>query len=59
MIDKLQTVIARYDDLAKLMSHPDAMADMKAFTKIAREHKAMEDLVDKSQKYLIFQQKGQ
>ena len=52
MIEKLQTVIARYDDLAKLMSHPDAMADMKSFTKMAREHKAMEELVEKSQRYL-------
>ena len=52
MIDKLQAIIARYYDLTKLMSHPDAMTDMKAFTKMAREHKAMEELVDKSQKYL-------
>ena len=52
MIDKLQTVIERYDELAKLMSHPEAMADMKAFTKMAREHKAMEKLVGKSKKYI-------
>jgi peptide chain release factor 1 len=52
MIDKLQTVIARYNDLAKLMSHPDAMTNMKTFTAMAREHKAMTELVDKSQKYL-------
>ena len=30
MIDKLQTVLARYDELAELMNLPDAMQDMKA-----------------------------
>ena len=51
MIDKIQTIIARYDELGDLMSQPDAMADMKAFTKLAREHRAMKELVEKSQKY--------
>lgn len=52
MIEKLQAIIARYDDLAKKMSCPDAMADMKTFTKMAREHKAMNELVEKSHKFL-------
>ena len=45
MIDKIQTVIARYDELGDLMSQPDAMTDRKAFTKLAREHRAMKELV--------------
>ena len=52
MIDKIQTVIARYDELGELMSQPDAMADMKSFTKMAREHRAMKELVEISQKYI-------
>ena len=52
MIDKLQTVINRYDELSKLMSQPDAMSDRKRFTNMAREHRAMEKLVEESNKYL-------
>ena len=36
MIDKLQTIIARYDELTKLMSQPDVMDNIKTFTKMAR-----------------------
>ena len=57
MIDKLQTIIDRYDELAKLMSLPDATTDMKTFTKMAREHRTMENLVEKSKKYVsIYEQ---
>ena len=52
MIDKLQMVIDRYNELARLMSQPDAMTNMKTFTKMAREHKAMEEMVEKSKKYI-------
>ena len=52
MIDKLQTVLARYDELAELMNLPDAMQDMKAFTKLAREHRSLTELVDESKKYI-------
>ena len=52
MIDKLKIVIARYDELSKLMSQPDSMSNIKAFTKMAQEHRAMEDLVKNSQKYV-------
>ena len=52
MIDKLQTVLARYDKLAELMNLPDAMQNMKAFTKLAREHRSLTELVDESKKYI-------
>ena len=53
MIDKLQTIINRYDELSDLMSKPEAMANIKSFTKMAREHRGMEKLVEKSRKYII------
>ena len=53
MIDKLQTVLARDDELAELMNLPDAMQNMKAFTKLAREHRSLTELVDESKKYII------
>ena len=52
MIDKLQTVLARYDELAELMNLPEAMQNMKAFTKLAREHRSLTELVDKSKIYI-------
>jgi len=52
MIDKLQTIIDRYDTLAELMSQPDAMHNMKAFTQLAREHSGLTQLVELSKKYI-------
>ena len=52
MIDKLESVIARHDELAELMSQPEAMQDMKAFTKMAREHRSMTELVEHAKKYI-------
>ena len=52
MIDKHQTIIERYDTLAELMSQPDAMHNMKAFTQLAREHSGLTELVELSKKYI-------
>jgi len=52
MIDKLQTVLARYDELAELMSQPNAMQDMKAFTKLAREYRGLTEIVEHSKIYI-------
>ena len=52
MIDKLESVIARHDELAELMSQPEAMQDMKAFTKMAREHRSMSELVEHAKKFI-------
>ena len=52
MIDKLQAIIERYDTLAELMSQPDAMHNMKAFTQLAREHSGLTELVELSKKYI-------
>ena len=52
MIDKLKTVLSRYDELAKMMSQPDATSDMKAFAKMAREHRSMEKIVEYAKKYI-------
>ena len=54
MIDKLQTIIARYDELTKLMSQPDVMDNIKTFTKMAREQRSMKELVEQSQKYVKY-----
>ena len=52
MIDKLKSVIKRYNELAQLMSHPDAMNNMAEFTKMAKEHNNMSLLVENAKKYI-------
>ena len=52
MIDKLKSVIDRYDELSNLMSLPDSMNDMKSFARLAREHRGLTELVDQANKYI-------
>ena len=52
MINKLQLVINRYNELGELMSKPEAMNNMKKFTQMAREHSSMDKLVEHAKKYL-------
>jgi len=52
MIDKLHSILSRYDELAEIMSQPDAMQDIKAYAKIAREHTGMSELVEHAKIYI-------
>ena len=52
MINKLQDVINHYNELSHKMSQPDAMANMKKFTRMAQEHSAMTELVNCSKKFI-------
>ena len=52
MINKLQLIIDRCNELANLMSKPESMNDMKKFTQMAREHSSMDTLVEHAKKYL-------
>ena len=52
MIKKLKEVISHYDELSNLMSQPNAMSDMKKFTRMAREHSSMNELVDYAKKFI-------
>ena len=53
MIDKLKSVLARYDELEELMSQPNAMRNMKAFTKMAQEHSVLTELVEEAKNYIV------
>ena len=52
MIKKLQDVIKHYDELAHQMSLPDAMINMKQFTRMAREHSSMTELVNCAKQFI-------
>ena len=53
MIDKLKSAIARHDELAKLMSKPEATQNMKSFTNMAREHSELSKLVEEAKNYIV------
>jgi len=51
MIEKLETLKARFEEVGQLMVQPDAMADMKQFSKLSKEYKDLEKIVTKYDEY--------
>ena len=46
MIDKLQAIKDRFEEVGQLIVQPDAMADMKQFSKLSKEYKDLEKIVE-------------
>ncbi|MEM8965921.1 MAG: peptide chain release factor 1 [Bacteroidota bacterium] len=51
MIDKLEAIKARFEEVGQLMIQPDAMADMKNYTKLTKEYGELEKIVKKYEVY--------
>lgn len=51
MIDKLEIIKARFEEVGQLIVQPDAMADMKQFSKLSKEYKDLEKIVNKYAAY--------
>lgn len=51
MIDKLEAIKARFEEVGQLIVQPDAMADMKQFSKLSKEYKDLEKIVGKYLEY--------
>jgi peptide chain release factor 1 len=51
MFDKLETIKARFEEVGQLIVQPDAMADMKQFSKLSKEYKDLEKIVNKYAAY--------
>ncbi|NVK84702.1 MAG: peptide chain release factor 1 [Cytophagia bacterium] len=45
MIDKLQAIKDRFEEVGQLIVQPDAMSDMKAYSKLSKEYKDLEKIV--------------
>ena len=45
MIDKLEAIKERFEEVGQLIVQPDAMADMKQFSKLSKEYKDLEKIV--------------
>jgi peptide chain release factor 1 len=52
MIDRLKKIISNYDDLAKQMSDPNVVADIKKYTNLAKEHRHLGNIAPKAQEYI-------
>ena len=53
MRKKLLAIIEKYSRLSEEMTRPDIFNDQQKLTAIAKEHKAMEDIVNVGKEYLI------
>ena len=45
MIDKLEAIKARFEEVGQLIVQPDAMADMKQYSKLNKEYRDLEKIV--------------
>ena len=52
MINKIENLINKYQELSDQMMDPNAMSDMKHYAKIAKEHKSLENIVNKGKHYI-------
>lgn len=51
MIDKLEAIKVRFEEVSELIVHPDAMKDMKKYSQLGREYKELERIVKKYKEY--------
>lgn len=52
MIEKLQEIIQRYDDLTARMSDPETASDPRKYAELAREHSELGEVADKARTYV-------
>jgi len=52
MIDKLKSIIKKYDELSESLSDPIIISNQKKFAKIAKEHNSLTPIVEKSNIYI-------
>ncbi|MGB1248551.1 MAG: peptide chain release factor 1 [Chitinophagales bacterium] len=44
MLDKLEPIIIKYEEVRQKLSDPDVVSDMKEFTRLSKEYKELEDV---------------
>ncbi len=51
MLDKLQAIEDRFEEVGQLIVQPDATADIKKYSKLSKEYKDLQKIVDKFHEY--------
>lgn len=52
MIEKLEEIKHRFEEVGQLIVQPDAMSDMKKYSQLSKEYKQLEKVVEKYNEYL-------
>src|SRR5258705_546740 len=55
MLERLEQIEARYEELANELSAPELLADQKAYTKAARQHRTLGEIVEKYRAFKTLQ----
>ncbi len=53
MIDKLEAIKKRFEEVSQLIVQPDAMSDMDKYTKLNKEYRDLEKIVNKYDEYCL------
>ena len=53
MIDKLEAIKKRFEEVGQLIIQPDAMTDMAKYTKLNKEYRDLEKVVIKYDEYTL------
>ncbi|MFA8437004.1 MAG: peptide chain release factor 1 [Marinifilaceae bacterium] len=51
LLDKLEGVFIRFDEVSQLITDPEVMGDMKRFVKLSKEYKELEQVVAAAKEY--------
>lgn len=51
MLEKLEAIKQRFDQVSEMLTQPDCLSDMKRFTQLNREYKDLEKIVEKYHEY--------
>lgn len=51
MIDKLEVIKARFDDLGVALTNPEVVSDNKRFSTVSKEYRKLEPIIDTYKKY--------
>jgi peptide chain release factor 1 len=49
MLDKLEQIVSRYDELTQELSSPELLANPSSYAKVAKQHRSLEEVVQKYQ----------
>ena len=52
MLDRLQYVKQRFDEISDLIIQPDVIADQKRYVQLNKEYKDLKGLVEKREEYI-------
>jgi len=51
MIEKLESIVSRFDELEELLSDPDVVSDQKGFIRLSKEIGNIRTVVEEYRKY--------